>query len=125
MSIFVPKYNYFKPDEKTLEIRLEVPGNVKLKPTHTVIGDESIITIKGKKSKDKKPDKIEDNVINLREYGDFELKIPLKVQEFKLISNQPIKGFPKFVNGICKIQYALLSEEKDDKGEEGVEDQED
>ena len=23
-----PKYNYFKPDENTLEIRLEVPGNV-------------------------------------------------------------------------------------------------
>ena len=48
LSIFTPKYNYFKPDEKTLEIRLEVPGNVKLKPTHTVVGDETIITIKGK-----------------------------------------------------------------------------
>ena len=24
---FEPKYNYYKPDEKTLEIRLEVPGN--------------------------------------------------------------------------------------------------
>ena len=41
---FEPKYNYFKPDENTLEIRVEAPGNSDCDDiNHTVEGEETII----------------------------------------------------------------------------------
>ena len=100
------KYNYFK-DEKTLEIRLEVPGKAEIDVNHTIVGEDAIITIKGKKIQDKNPKELNDNITNLREYGDFELNINLKVEEFKINSQKPKEGYPKFVNGICIIQYEL------------------
>ena len=104
---FEPKYNYFKPDEKTLEIRLEVPGNVKCEVKHDVIGDETVISIKGNKAKDKQPEKLNYNLFNIREFSQFELNIPLKVEDFKISKPKPNEGYPKFVNGVCIIQYEL------------------
>ena len=104
---FEPKYNYFKPDEKTLEIRLEVPGNVKCEVKHDVIGDETVISIKGNKAKDKQPEKPNYNLFNIREFSQFELNIPLKVEDFKISKPKPNEGYPKFVNGVCIIQYEL------------------
>ena len=103
---FEPKYNYFKPDERTLEIRLEIPGNCKCSAIHKVIGEETIITIKGKKNRDKTP-KLEDDLYDIREYTEFELNIPLKVEEFKIQSEKPKDEYPKFINGVCLIQYEL------------------
>ena len=122
LPLTAPKYSYFKPDEKTLEIRIELPGKIQLNLTHKVVGDETIVSIKGEKLKDKKPDKIEDNVVNLREYGEFEINIPLKVQEFKIISAKPKEGFPKFVNGICIIQFDVASKVEEEKAEVDAED---
>ena len=106
---FEPKYNYFKPDENTLEIRLEAPGNTEIDVNHKVEGDETIITVTGKKKKDNSPKELKDNLFSMREFGNFELNIPLKVVDFKINQPRPKEGFPKFVNGVCCIQYELAS----------------
>ena len=107
------KYNYFKPDEKTLEIRVEIPGNVKIDVNHKDVGDNTVITVKGKKNKDKFPEELKDNLFNLREFGDFEVNIPLKIEEFKINQSKPKEGYPKFLNGVCVIQYELAKEGED------------
>ena len=105
---FEPKYNYFKPDEKTLEIRLEIPGNVKCAFSHKIIGDETIITVRGRKMPDKYPERLKDYMFNLREFTDFELNIPLKVEDFVLKEGKTKEGYPKIINGICIVQYELV-----------------
>ena len=114
---FVPKYNYFKPDPNTLEIRLEIPGNVKIDVNHKVVGDETIITVKGIKNKDKQPEKLNLNIFNIREFSEFELNIPLKVEEFQINQRGPKEGYPKFKNGICLIQYELAQEGAEERAE--------
>ena len=104
---FEPKYNYFKPDEKTLEIRIEIPGYIRCHVSHKVKGDETIITVRGTKNKDNQPKELEDNLFNIREFSDFELNIPLKTEYFQINEKRPKEGYPKFVNGICCIQYEL------------------
>ena len=104
---FEPKYNYYKPDEKTLEIRLEVPGNTTVNVNWTIEQDVTKIKIKGSKKKDKTPKNLEDNIFNVREFSDFEVDIPLKNDEFQIKSKDPKKGYPKIVSGICIIQYEL------------------
>jgi hypothetical protein len=106
---FEPKYNYFKPDEDTLEIRLEAPGNTICDVNHKVEVDETIITVSGQKTKDNLPKELKDNIFNIREFGNFELNIPLKIVDFKINQSKPKEGFPKFKNGVCCIQYELAS----------------
>ena len=48
-----------------------------------------IIKIKGCKNKDKKPEKIEDNIYNSREYGQFSLDIPFKGDDYSLKNEEP------------------------------------
>ena len=102
---FEPKYNYFKPDEHTLEVRVEVPGNSKCYTSQKITGDEVIITIYGQKKIDKTPKNPEDVIKNLREFSDYEVNIPLKVQDYEI--TKPKEGFPKFLNGVYCIQYEL------------------
>ena len=112
---FDPKYNYFKPDENTLEIRLEVPGNTKCEVNHTIEGKYTIINIKGEKKKDKTPEKLEDNLVNIRDYNKFELNIPLNIEDFQI---QKLKdNYPQFKNGVCFIQYELASKISDKSAE--------
>ena len=115
---FEPKYNYFKPDENTLEIRLEVPGNVKLDVNHEVIGGETIIKVTGTKKKDNQPKEPNYNLDNIREFSEFELNIPLKVEDFKIKEKKPNEGYPKFVNGVCLIRYELS--QKGEKAETDI-----
>ena len=103
---FEPKYNYFKPDDNTLEIRLEIPGNGKCSVSHKVEGDQTIITVTGNKENDKTPKDPKDNILNIREFGQFELNIPLKVEEYKINAPKPKKD-PVFTSGVCCIQYEL------------------
>ena len=103
---FEPKYNYFKLDkENTLEIRLEVPGNVNCDVNHKIIGDKTIITIKGTKKRDNQPKKPNYNLFNIREFSEFELNIPLKAEDLQISKIK--EGYPKFKNGICIIQCEL------------------
>jgi hypothetical protein len=107
---FEPKYNYFKANDHTLEIRIEIPGNAKCKVTHKVIKDKIVIIVKGEKRKDKIPHKPEDNIVNSREFSKFELNIYLPIEELQIIANKPKDGYPKFDKGICFIQYELAKE---------------
>jgi len=88
---FEPKYNYFLADETTLEVRLEAPGLSTCKVSHNIVGDETIITIKGVKSKDKKPEDFDKNLFNIREFSDYEINIPIKAEKFKIIQEEPKK----------------------------------
>ena len=112
---FEPKYNYFQPDEKTLEIRLEAPGNTECVVNHAIEGDKTIITIKGNKKRDKVPEDENDNMKDIREFGKFELKIPLPAEQFK-ISATKTKENLVFKNGICIIKYELASKGDDVTG---------
>ena len=63
-----------------------------------------IIKIKGSKNKDKKPEKIEDNIFNSREYGQYSLDIPFKEDDYSLTNEEPeIEG----KHGILIIKYKL------------------
>ena len=104
---FEPKYNYFKPDDNTLEIRLEVPGNTDCSVEYKVEGDKTIITVKGNKRKDKQPENLDKNLFYSREFGEFEVNIPLKVEDFQIKNTEPKEGYPKKDKGICFIQYEL------------------
>ena len=104
---FEPKYNYFKPDENTLEIRLEVPGKTPLTTFHNIVGDDTIVTIKGTKMKDTNPKEPNYNIVNIREFSDFELNIPLKAEHYKINGTKPKEGYPKYNSGVCIIQYEL------------------
>ena len=104
---FEPKYNFFKPNENTLEIRVEAPGNSYCDDiNHTIEGEETIISIKGNKKLDKFPAKIEDNIYNSREFSTFELNIPLKIENYR-INQKTTKQEPVFINGVWCIQYEL------------------
>ena len=110
---FEPKYNYFKPDDKTLEIRLEIPGNFVCNADNKIVGDKTKIIFKGNKKPDKSPKNPEENLVNLREFNDFEVNIDLPVEEFQISPPNPKEGYPKKINGIYIIQYELASKGKE------------
>ena len=108
---FEPTYNYYIKDYK-INIRIEAPGNCDI--INCVLessGEVSIIRIEGIKNKDKEPAKIEDNLDNKREFGEFSIDIYLYSSEFKIDNkNYIIKNdFPKIYNmkGVLIIEYSL------------------
>ena len=104
---FTPKYNYFLADENTLELRLEVPGNIICNTTWSIEKENTIIKITGEKEKDVKPEKFEDNIVCSREFGEFELKIPIRTEHFQISSKEPKEGYPILENGVFIIQYEI------------------
>ena len=112
---FEPTCSYYKfndkddDDQEKLEIRVESPGNTIIKPNIEYAGEYTIIKIRGIKNKDKFP-KLEDNIYNNREFGEFSLEIPLKTEDF-LINNIKPKISEK--HGLIIIQYLL--EKKNDE----------
>ena len=106
---FEPKYNYFLADENTLEIRVEIPGNAKCNVNYESQEGKTIIKINGVKKPDSCPKKLEDNIMNLREFSEFEVIIPLSTEKYKITSKKAKEGYPKFKNGVCIIQYELAS----------------
>ena len=120
---FIPKYNYFL-DKNTLEIRLEAPGNVEkdFKVSWSIEKEYTIIKIKGKKDKDAKPENPDDNKFCNREFGDFELNIPLKTEDYQISKAEPKKGFPTVKKGVVIIQYDIEIQGKEVSIEEKYED---
>ena len=114
---FEPKYNYFKPNENTLEIRMEIPGNTDCSAKHIVEGEETKIIVTGNKNIDSSPEKFEDNLFNIREFSKFEVVIPLKVEKYKINSPNPKEGYPKIKNGVFVVQYELAQAGKEAKAE--------
>ena len=104
---FEPKYNCFKPDKDTLEVRVEVPGNASCGINKKIEGDKTILHIYGEKKIDQTPKNPDDVFLNFREYNKFEIFIPLKVQDFEISSNKAEK---KVKNGVFCFQYELAEE---------------
>ena len=104
---FEPKYNCFKPDKDTLEVRVEVPGNASCGINKKIEGDKTILHIYGEKKRDLTPKNPDDVFLNFREFNKFEIFIPLKVQDFEISSNKAEK---KVKNGVFCFQYELAEE---------------
>ena len=102
---FDPSYNYYKENDKII-IKIESPGNSTVE-SELSISDAypfPIIKIKGTKNKDKKPEKLEDNIFNSREYGQFSLDIPFKGDDYSLKNEEPEI---EEKHGILFIKYKL------------------
>ena len=109
---FEPRYNFFK-NGNTVEIRVELPGNVEpfIKQPDYLEGN-TIIQIYGEKKKDKIPEKNEDIIYNTRDFGSFHLEIPFKTSEYKISSKIKEK---KLKNGLLFLVYDLDVDEKEEK----------
>ena len=110
-SGFDPQYNFFKNGD-LLEIRVELPGNVKPNISKPMfIQENTIISITGKKNRDKDPKNFEDNIDNTRDFGDFSLEIAFRTEDYKI---RPEIKDQKLKNGLLLLQYDI----EDDKSEE-------
>ena len=106
---YEPSYNYCRKNNQII-VRMECPGKIEnIKPNIYISGKYNIIEIKGTKKRDKEPDKIEDNLYNNREFGNFCIKIPLIIEKIKLKKD----GYQKFnENGIYTFKYDLEENNK-------------
>ena len=129
---FEPTYNYYIKDCK-INIRIEAPGNIKLNKCFIEPdGELSVIRVNGIKKKDKEPIKIEDNIINKREFGIFSVDIYISNNELKIdnknyiIKNQ--KPEIKELRGVWIIEYSLeeriIFEEDNDQSDKNAIDEE-
>ena len=100
---FEPTYNCYKKDDKII-IRVEAPGNSKIKTNILHSGEYTIIRIDGMKRKDKEPESPEDNLFNSREIGDFSFDIPLKTDDY-LVKNVKPKIEEK--KGLIILEFQL------------------
>ena len=114
---FEPKYNYYKLDPATLELKLEIPGNASCKATCKVEKENTVIRIEGTKKKDAIPKEENDNIYNIREFSNFEVLIPLLTEKYKIVGNKP-KGKPEHKDGIWKFKFELEKEENQGENEE-------
>ena len=114
---FEPVYNYYKKGDKVV-IRVEAPGNSSIKSSVDSAGEYKIIRLTGIKKRDKEPAKLEENIFNSRESGNFSLDIPLKNEDF-LIKNEPPTICEK--KGVLILEFQL-DHKKEDGGYE-VEDE--
>ena len=111
---FEPQYNFFRND-KYLEIRVELPGTVEISKVKRAlyIGDSTNIKINGNKKKDKYPTKIEENIENTRDFGEFNIDINFKTEEFKINS---IPASQTIKNGILVVKYEIEEEKVEEIG---------
>ena len=100
---FQPLYNCFKKDKKFI-IRIEIPGNSDIDSSIDRSGEISVIKLYGEKKKDKEPQNLKDNKINTREFGKFNVEIPVNFGDC-IISNEEPEIIKK--NGVCIFEYKL------------------
>ena len=105
---FEPTYNYYIKDNKMI-IGVEAPGNCTLKSTFESGAQYNIIKINGTKKKDKYPEKITDNIVYNREFGNFTLDIPISLEY--IFKNKPPEVEQK--RGVIFITYDLEEKNKD------------
>ena len=118
---FEPAYNIFKNKENTkFIVRVEVPGNCTIKSDSDQVDQYHILKISGEKIKDKEPEKLEDNIFNMRKYGHYSLEIPIEPDSKKKINfSQPTitkKG------GIYFLEYDISKADGPTEGppEDGI-----
>ena len=96
-------YNLYKLDNKFI-LRLEAPGRCSIRTDYHLTGEYAHIIIEGNKRKDKEPSEDNDNIISTREYGEFNLDIPIKTTDF-FIKDETPKIYEK--QGIFVLEYEL------------------
>ena len=102
---FEPTYNLYKKGDKIF-LRIEASGNTDLDPPDIEFaGEYNIIKIKGEKRKDKEPANKEENIFNTREDGKFSFEVPLKTEDYLLMSEQEVEIQEK--KGVFIIQFEL------------------
>ena len=110
---FEPTYNYYKKDDSII-IRVESPGNCSIKCKTIYSGEYTIIRIFGEKNNDIEPQKLEDNLFTNREFGPYNLDIPLKSEDY-LVKNENPKIVEK--KGVLMLEFKLDKK----KGSQGLE----
>lgn len=101
---FSPKYNIFKAG-KNLEIQIELPGNIKAEIYRPKYLDNNInIFIMGKKLRDKEPKNKNDNIVDIRNYGNFSMNINFERRDFDI--NPNIKSW-KIKDGVLDLMYEI------------------
>ena len=116
---FEPNYSYYKDtQERGVEkiiVKLEAPGNCRVTSNIDYVGEYTIIRLKGNKKKDKFPEKVEDNLYNNRELGEFSLDIPIKTEDYLINSQIDPKIEEK--KGLLIIEYNLIKKKGKEKNE--------
>ncbi len=111
-NYFEPKYSIVKT-KKDFEINIELPGNIKVDIYRPIyINNFTSINIVGHKYRDKLPKEENSNIIDIRNYGQFNCKINLETQD--CIINPNIK-YKKFDNGLLILRYELEEEKLPEK----------
>ena len=104
---FEPKYSVLKR-KNNLEIEVEIPGNTKVNIFHPIfIEDFTRIIISGIKFPDKRPIKQNNNITDIRNYGNFYIKIDLPIKAYKI--NPNIKSY-EIKDGILYLRYQIEDE---------------
>ena len=96
-------YNLYKLDNKFI-LRLEAPGRCSIRTDYHLTGEYAHIIIEWNKRKDKEPSEDNDNIFSTREYGEFNLDIPIKTTDFCIKDENP-KIYDK--KGIFVLEYEL------------------
>ena len=106
------KYNYFLTKEKDKDIlilRFEIPGNSTIaKVGYEPKGKYTIINIKGNKGVDKLPENINDNIVNMRYFGGYELNIKINTEKFQIENNEN----NELINGVGSIKFEIKYKEE-------------
>ena len=101
---YEPSYNCYKKNNELI-INVEAPGDSYLIKTAFLRSEGyTFIRIIGNKNKDKEPIRIESNIFNTRETGEFILDIPFKYEDFWLKKKDPII---EKENGLFIIKFEL------------------
>ena len=85
---FEPTYNYYKKDDSII-VRVEGPGNCTIDSNIEYLGEYTIIKLKGNKERDREPGNLEDNIFTNREFGLYNLDIPLKTEDYLIKNGEP------------------------------------
>ena len=86
---YEPSYNCYRNGNKII-VRVEAPGESSLRTEFLRNEGYTFIRIIGNKQRDNEPSKIESNIYNTRESGEFLLDIPLKYEDFWLKYKEPL-----------------------------------
>ena len=102
-NAFEPLYNCYAKNDKFI-IRVEIPGNTDIDSCIDRSGEITLIKLFGEKTKDKEPEKLTDNICITREFGKFNVEIPVKFDNCIISNEEPDI---KKVNGVCIFEYKL------------------
>ena len=100
---FEPNFNYYRKGDNII-VRVEAPGNSTISSKFDYSGEYTIIRLSGHKNIDKEPENKSDNIHTSREFGDFNLDIPLKTEDYNVKNSEPKIESKK---GVIILAYEL------------------